>query len=268
MATGMDNLSSPFLGMDPFLEEPALWGSVHTRLMNSLSDQLADRIAPDFYVDIQQHVTIMTPGDEAARFFIPDVYVAEQRNPAQHTVAHSSPSAVITQPTIVEPLEQLELYERHLEIRDRRTRDVITIIEVLSPWNKSAGRDRWDAFQEKRRKVIASPTHWVEIDLLRAGRRPPEITGKSDYYALLKRGGALGPYEVWYIDLRDRLPTIAIPLRESYADAPLDLQSALDDAYRRAHYAQSIDYTDDVPSPNLSPADLQWVRAQIANWAS
>lgn len=30
----MDRLSSPFPGMDPFLEEPALRGSVHTRLMN------------------------------------------------------------------------------------------------------------------------------------------------------------------------------------------------------------------------------------------
>ncbi|MEZ4709108.1 MAG: DUF4058 family protein [Caldilineaceae bacterium] len=57
--------------------------------------------------------------------------------------------------------------------------------------------------------------------------------------------------KVWYIDLRDRLPTIAIPLREPYADAPLDLQAALDDAYRRAHYAQSLDYTDDVSFPQI-----------------
>ncbi len=53
----MDRLSSPFPGMDPFLEEPSLWGSVHTRLMNSISDPLAELVSPDFYVDIQQHVT-------------------------------------------------------------------------------------------------------------------------------------------------------------------------------------------------------------------
>ena len=107
----MDRLSSPFPGMDPFLEEPSLWGSVHTRLMNSTSDQLAELVSPDFYVDIQQHVT-----------------------PQQIRAG-----AVITPPTLLEPLEQLEMHERFLEVRDRRSREVVTIIEVLSPWNKAAG---------------------------------------------------------------------------------------------------------------------------------
>jgi hypothetical protein len=64
--------------MDPFLEEPSLWGSVHTRLMNSISDPLAELVSPDFYVDIQQHVTILHPEAEAIRHMIPDGYVVEQ----------------------------------------------------------------------------------------------------------------------------------------------------------------------------------------------
>jgi hypothetical protein len=75
----VDRLASPFPGMDPFLEEPSLWGSVYTRLMNSNSDQLAGRVSPDFYVDIQQYVTILHPETEALRYSIPDVYVAQQR---------------------------------------------------------------------------------------------------------------------------------------------------------------------------------------------
>ncbi|MEZ4709107.1 MAG: DUF4058 family protein [Caldilineaceae bacterium] len=106
-----------FQAWTTFLENTALWGSVHTRLMNSLSDQLAERVAPDFMWTSSGMSQCHDPGDEAARFIIPDVYVAEQRSPAQHTVAPSgaSPSAVITQPILVEPLEQLELYERHLK---------------------------------------------------------------------------------------------------------------------------------------------------------
>ncbi|MCE7989255.1 MAG: DUF4058 family protein [Caldilinea sp. CFX5] len=42
---------SPFPGMDPFLERPAKWSSVHTRLINAISDQLAERLAPNFYVE-------------------------------------------------------------------------------------------------------------------------------------------------------------------------------------------------------------------------
>lgn len=240
----MDRLLSPFPGMDLFLEESSLWGSVHTRLMNSISDPLAELVSPDFYVDIQQLFTEQPP-------------VAQ---PQTHT------AAVITPPTLVEPLEHLEIHERFLEIRDRRSREVITIIEVLSTWNKAAGKERWDNFQAKRRQVIASHTHWIEIDLLRAGRRPAEVAGKSDYYALLKRGGVPGPYAVWHFDLRDRLPTIAVPLRDSYADVPLDLGAVLADVYRRARYAESIDYTGDIPSPGLRPADRQWAGEQIRRW--
>jgi hypothetical protein len=259
----VDRLSSPFPGMDPFLEEPSLWSSVHTRLMNSISDQLAGLVAPDFYVEIQQHVTILHPEDEVARHIIPDVYVAEQR---LATPPPTRTGAVITPPMLVEPLEQLEIHERFLEVRDRRNREVVTVIEVLSPWNKAAGPERWEAFQAKRRAVMASHTHWIEIDLLRAGKRPAEVAEKSDYYALLKRGDAPGPYEVWYVDLRDTLPTIAVPLRQPYVDVPLHLQAVLEDVYRRARYAESIDYTSAIPSLRLRPADGQWASQQVENW--
>lgn len=261
----MDRLSSPFPGMDPFLEDPSLWGSVHTRLMNSISDPLAELVSPDFYVNIQQHVTILDLEDEATRHVIPDVYVARQPPVAP---PQSRASAVITPPTLVEPLEPLEIHERFLEIRDRRSRDVITIIEVLSTWNKTAGKERWETFQAKRQQVMASHTHWIEIDLLRAGRRSAEIAGKSDYYILLKRAHTPSPHEVWHFDLRDRLPTIAVPLRESYEDVPLDLGAVLEDVYRRARYADSIDYTDDIPLPRLRPPDRQWVGEQVKFWAT
>lgn len=185
----------------------------------------------------------------------------------QHiTILHLEGEAVITQPTLIEPLEQLEIHERFLEVRDRRSREVVTIIEVLSPWNKAAGKERWDAFQAKRRTVMASHTHWLEIDFLRAGKRPAEVAEKSDYYALLKRGSVLSSYEVWYFDLRDKLPTIVVPLHQPYVDVPLDLRAVLEDVYRRACYAESIDYTSDIPSLRLRPADGQWAGEQIKNW--
>jgi hypothetical protein len=47
---------------------------------------------------------------------------------------------------------------------------------------------------------------------------------------------------------------------------PLDLGAVLEDMYRRAHYAESIDYMSEIPSPRLRPADRQWVSEQIRNW--
>jgi Protein of unknown function (DUF4058) len=39
-------MQSPFPGMDPYLEHPALWPDVHNRLMAALADDLSERVAP------------------------------------------------------------------------------------------------------------------------------------------------------------------------------------------------------------------------------
>ena len=148
----------------------------------------------------------------------------------------------------MEALYEAEVRQRYLEIHDTFQRELVTTIEILSPFNKALGRRGHVDFMEKRKETMSSTVHWIEIDLLRAGTRPPEVADKGDYYARLKRRGAFGRFEVWYIDLRDRLPTIAVPLRPPYDDAPLDLQDAFEDMYRRAHYAESMAYSEDILS--------------------
>ncbi|MFN8496129.1 MAG: DUF4058 family protein [Caldilineaceae bacterium] len=255
---------SPFPGMDPFLEAPDLWSSVHVRLINAISDYLSPRVLPHFFVDIHQHVYLLTPDDQPENPIIPDAYVVRTPNLARPTAV----AGIVTPPTLVEPLatQELEVREEFIEIRDKRNREVVTMIELLSPFNKSAGTSGQRAFQKKRKTVMRSDANWLEIDLLRADFRPPEVAGKSDYYALLKRGQQATPYEVWYFALRDPLPTIAVPLRPTFADVPLDLQAVFDDMYQRAYYAESVDYTSEPPAPRLKPADANWVRTQINAW--
>lgn len=253
---------SPFPGIDPFWEEPARWSSVHTRLINAISDQLAERVSPNFYVEIEERIIVaVTDPDEANLYFEPDVYLTR----GQEAVQQPAHTMVITPPTVIEVVHPEEIRQRYLEVRDSFNHEVITTIELLSPFNKAGGkRDNVD-FLKKRRQMMATNVHWLEIDLLRAGLGPSEVTGKSDYYALLKRGGVLDLFEVWYIDLRDTLPTIAVPLRAGLDDVPLDLQSAFADMYRRAHYADSIDYSAAIPSPPLPAADETWICEQIAS---
>jgi len=112
-----------------------------------------------------------------------------------------------------------ELRQRYLEIRDGRNHAVVAVIEVLSPTNKAAGMAGREAFLRKRRNPMAAPVHWVEIDLLRVGERPPEVAGLSDYYALLKRAEEMDEFAVWYRNLRDSLPVIAVPLTTDHPDA-------------------------------------------------
>ena len=204
----------------------------------------------------------MTPDEARAQQIVPDVYLVETLPQG----AWPGAAVGITTPTVVEPLYELEVTERWIEIRDKRDRQVVTTIELLSPFNKTKNTEGRAAFLRKRNKVMSSRTHWVEIDLLRAGERPPEVADKSDYYALLKRSSVLGTYEVWYFDLRDRMPTIAIPLCAPFADVPLDLQAALADTYQRGGYATDINYTGDIPAPPLRPPVTAWIRAQINTW--
>lgn len=207
----MEPRPQPFPGMDPYLEDPSLWRGVHTRLITMIGDTLAMQLAPAFTVAIEERVYIATPDDRG-----------------RDTAAAVSGGLAITPPVLIEPLESEEVHDRLLELRDTRTREVITTIEVLSPGKKAPGTERRRSFLRKRDAVLASRSHWLEIDLLRAGERPSEVRGQGHYYALLGRADTRARYAVWFASLRSRLPVIAVPLRPPLPDVPLDLQAMID----------------------------------------
>jgi hypothetical protein len=251
----------PFPGMDPYLEEPDQWPDVHATLIGTIRDLLAAQVAPSFIVRIEQRVYIASVEDISRETIAPDVYIVEhpQRNRTTTTTLTASP------PILIEPLYEPEVHDRYIEILDARNRELVTTIELLSPANKAPGSGGRAQFLKKRRAVLSSPTHWIEIDLLRGGERPKEVAGRSDYYVLLRRADDRR-YAVWYSNLRDQLPSIAVPLLPPHPDAVLDLQATLNSAYERAFYALSVDYTRPVPPPPLLPPDAAWVAARVREW--
>jgi hypothetical protein len=64
------------------------------------------------------------------------------------------------------------------------------------------------------------------------------------------------------ISLRQRLPTIAVPLREHEVDAKLDLHAAFERTYGDGRFKR-IDYTRP-PDPPLSDADAAWAAQLLA----
>ena len=62
------------------------------------------------------------------------------------------------------------------------------------------------------------------MDILRAGERPPRVSGRSAYCVWLFRHGRPGVL-AWFVGLRDPLPTVAVPLRPPHEDVPLDLEA-------------------------------------------
>ncbi len=157
---------------------------------------------------------------------------------------------------------QLELPEQDvekvpfLELRDRQGRELVTVIELLSPSNKRAGDDR-EQYLAKRRELVRSPAHLVEIDLLRGwSPMPQEGRPECDYSVMVSRAEKRRAADFWPIGLRDKLPVISIPLGSPDAAACVDLQEAIHRAYDGPGYEHFI-YSGE-PEPSLSAKDMAW----------
>jgi Protein of unknown function (DUF4058) len=145
-----------------------------------------------------------------------------------------------------------------LEVRDRRSRKLITLLELLSPSNKRGGPDR-DRYLAKRNRMLASEAHFVEIDLLRGGQpMSPEDRPDCDYSVLVSPAEARPRAGFWPIALRQRLPIIRIPLRRLEEFARLDLQEILHHVYDAAGYEDFL--YEGQPEPSLSSEDAAWAR--------
>lgn len=256
-------MKSPFPGMDPFLEDAVGWQDFHTKFLVEMSHAISARVSPNFFVRVEERVYLTEPDFTTRQFYKPDVTVIKSpRGTREMTTAYR----IITPPVTVEPLFDPEIQDRYLEILDAENRQVISTIELLSPINKRRGAPGFDDFWRKRREVFESQVHWIEIDLLREGLRPHRLEGKSDYYALLKRGGQWEKLDVWFFNLRDKMPTIAVPLRPPFDDVPLDLQAAFDVTYERAYYADSVNYSAEPPPPPFTEADAAWLQERVREW--
>jgi hypothetical protein len=252
--------------MDPWLEHPALWPDVHRNLISVLQELLTPQVAPEFYVRGEERVYIAgTPGH-----IEPDVLIAVRERPP--ALAGRSQTTLASKPPIIFRLAALEdeVRERYLEIRERGTHRVVTVIELLSPANKLKGTPRHEQFIRKRAEILNSDAHWIEIDLLRGGTRWELVPGQSDYGVMLSRVERRHEQpptgEAWLFSLRDRMPIISVPLRPPHTDATLDLQIALNLVFDRAGYGLSIDYTQPADPP-LPDSDVAWAQAILATSA-
>ena len=252
-------MPSPFPGMDPYLENPILWPGVHQSLITFIRGAL-NRVLPEMYVaDIGERVYIVEP----RRNIYPDVAVFQR--PGLHrggagaaVLDRSAPVWVVK----AAPAEVREVFVRILPAGDFK--NVITVIEVLSPSNKTAGNPGRELYVQKQKEILQSGTHMVEIDLLRSGEHtvsaPLQMLrqmGDWDYIVCRHLSGTGDHYEAWPILLRDRLPWIRIPLGEDHPDIELDLQPLFDRAYDEGAYPRVVDYHRD-PAVHLSAVDSAW----------
>ncbi len=165
----------------------------------------------------------------------------------------------------------LELRQREtfLEIRAVGSHDVVTVIEVITPANKyGAGHGRQE-YREKQDQMLGSSASLVEIDLLRRGApvvvAPPGhllTLPRFDCLACVSRASDRRGVEVYAVSIRQRLPRIAIPLRDPDPDVVLDLPAVFAQVYDNGAYSTRVDYSQSPPEP-FRPDDESWVDALL-----
>ena len=67
-------MRNPFPGMNPYLEDPALWGGVHHLLMSALHQQLNQRLPEGYVALVEERIYLET--SDAYQHYVPDVLVA------------------------------------------------------------------------------------------------------------------------------------------------------------------------------------------------
>ncbi len=256
-------MEPPFPGMDPYLESTTYWASFHHHLAEEVMTLLNTCLSPKYFADVEVRASLDEVGIMVAIEVYPDAAVL--------ACEPQSPTAVVT-PFISAPIQRLALptertRSRTVQICLTSDSTLVTAIEILSPDNKR-GRGL-EQYRHKRERLLLSPCHLVELDLLRRGQRPgwevedPPLD--AAYVCLVNRARPdhLRVSEIWPVALTEPLPTLPIRLLSPDPDVLLDLTTALRHIYARARYERRMNYRADPPPPALSADDAAWLDAHL-----
>ena len=263
-------MPSPFPGMDPFLEHPALFPGLHDRLISYLSEVLQERLPEPYYADISDRVWVevsQRPIGPDVKVLHPDEVTAPVGN-GEGGIAVAVRLETRTKPAVITVPhdEQRETYLDILTNLDGKER-LVTSIEVLSPANKTPGEQGRELYMRKQREIIEAKVNLVEIDLLRSGHHSTAValdwarakTGPFDYHVCLHLSDQWEDFLVYHFTLKDKLPEIPIPLLPGDTPIVVDLQAVFDRCYDAGPYRRRVPCRENAPVPPLRPEQAEWV---------
>jgi Protein of unknown function (DUF4058) len=217
-------MASPFPGMDPYLEDEKLWTAFHHQLVNCLYQILLPGLVDRYRARVGQRL-------------------------------YSTEQVLFT--SIVRDNHQ----EEFIEIRQRNDGRLVTLVDLVSPSNKTTEPGR-QAYLTKRREAKSGGASLVEIDLVLQGQPMLDYSREGlpdwDYAVTVTRSNQPERYEIYTATLQKRLPRFRLPLAADDRDTVLDLHAAFTRCYDQGGFASKIDYKRD-PSTPLNDEDRAWV---------
>ncbi len=272
---GGQTVKSPFPGMDPFIETSRLWEDFHFHLVESIAGVLADNVPQHYLVKTGEraYIVVLDEGDENGKkehlikgnagITAPSSGQTQRTAVLEEETQTSSAAEVVSLRSFVSE----EFREHFIEIYvEDEGRELVTCLEVLSPSNKRAGSEGWDQYARKRQALLLGQANFVEIDLLRGGRKMPmhDPWPVCPYTVLVSRRSRAPHCRVWKAWPQKPLPTIKVPLASDDPDVELALQPLVDEIYCQFRYGQQIDYTKPCKPP-LSEIETAWLQEQLKN---
>lgn len=264
-------MRSPFPGMDPYIEACHLWEDFHHDLLIEIKHALAPLLPARYVVRAGERSYMVLSAKNGEDEYRMQADVTLARKPGPGAPAESAATAVLdvteaaAAPITMRALIKSEFREGFLEIKEAHgDRQLVTSIEILSPSNKRFGSEGWFEYLRKRQACVSGWINFVEIDLLRRGRRMPmeDDWPDSPYYLLVCRKEQAPRCTVWEATYSRPLQPIPIPLLPSDPDIVLDLEPLVQKVYDVSHYDLDIDYRQPL-SPPLAPAEVAWLDERL-----
>ncbi len=217
-------MASPFPGMDPYLQDEALWPTFHHQLVTCLYQVLLPGLVDRYRVHVaQRHYCTEVP--------------------------------------LFTSLLREEHHEEFLEIRQRGDGRLVTFVDVVSPANKYTDSGR-QAYLAKRREGRTAGASLVEIDLVLGGEPLLDYSRQGlpewDYAVTVSRSAQPDRYEIYTATLQKRLPRFRLPLSGDDRDTIVDLHTIFNRSYDLGGFAGRIDYQRD-PGVTLNPENGEWL---------
>jgi hypothetical protein len=260
-------MPSPFPGMDPCLEDPTLWPDVHQSLITYIRDALQPKVRPRYHARIGERRYVV----QLPHSMYPDVVLVRRPRAVREAEVVAPVADVVTAEAdtpVVLAIPPVEHREPFVEIVHTAGGEVITVIEVLSPANKTPGEGH-RLYRRKQQEILDSPAHLVEIDLLSEGLHTVAISEEAmaslkerRYLVSVNRAPERYQFELYPVPLQRRLPRIRVPLRESDPDVVLDLQAVFTRCYDNGGYEDFVDYHQPPPA-SLSSEETAWLESLL-----
>lgn len=261
-------MPSPFPGMDPYLEQNPIFQELHTQILAEAQAHLQRQLRPKYVARLERHLSEGGAWDLELNLASlegrePDITIAGglPTKGESSTAVLSTPTASADQQLSNEELE-LRKQRRIVIYVQTRPRIAVTAIELLSPSNKDAGSYGQARYLEKRSSALHGGLHWVEIDLLRSGQRPPipvSLPNSTEYQTYIAQARADGwRHHVFAWKLGEPFPLLPIPLLGA-DQVRLDLGVCFQAAYDRIAADDEVDYREAPPPPERGPASQIWL---------